>query len=77
MAVRASPISKTAAILIVVVGLFVLLTGLVAGVVTTEVEGTVFVVLGVALYGLLRRFTRKLRRETQGSPASSQTAGRK
>ena len=76
MAVRASPISKTAAILIVVVGLFVLLTGLVAGVVTTEVEGTVFVVLGVALYGLLRRFTRELRKETQGSPASSQTTGR-
>ncbi|MCL4355908.1 MAG: hypothetical protein JRM76_00720 [Nitrososphaerota archaeon] len=76
MAVRASPISKTAAILIIVIGLFVLLTGLIARVMTNEVEGAVFVVLGVALYGFLRRFTRKLSREVRGTPASSQAAGR-
>ncbi|MDG6917057.1 MAG: hypothetical protein JRM85_05630 [Nitrososphaerota archaeon] len=75
MAVRASPISKTAAILITIVGLFVLLTGLIARVVTNEVEGAVFIILGLVLYGFLRRFTKKLRRELQGSPTSSQAAG--
>ncbi|MDG6938244.1 MAG: hypothetical protein JRN42_06875 [Nitrososphaerota archaeon] len=63
MAVRASPISKTAAILIIIVGIFVLLAGLLARVVASEVEGIAFIALGLALYGLLRRFTRKLRGE--------------
>jgi membrane protein implicated in regulation of membrane protease activity len=75
LAVRASPISKTAAILITIVGLFVLLTGLIARVVTNEVEGAVFIILGLVLYGVLRRFTKKLRRELRGSPTSSQAAG--
>ncbi|MDG6965815.1 MAG: hypothetical protein JRM75_04030 [Nitrososphaerota archaeon] len=66
MAVRASPISKTAAILIIIVGIFVLLAGLLARVVASEVEGIAFIALGLALYGLLRRFTRKLREEIRG-----------
>ena len=66
MAVRASPISKTAAILIIIVGIFVLLAGFLARVVASEVEGFAFIALGLALYGLLRRFTRKMGEEIRG-----------
>ena len=61
MSVRASPGSRMAAILIVAVGVFVLFTGVVAGVPANVVAGVAFIVLGLALYGLLMRFTRKLR----------------
>ena len=61
MSVRVSPISKSAAVLIVVIGAFVLLTGLVAGVLVNEVVGVAFMVLGVMLYALLLRLTRRLR----------------
>jgi hypothetical protein len=63
MSVRASPISKTAAILIVAIGLFVLLGGFVTGDLTSYIAGTAFVVLGVTLYLVLMWFTNKLRRE--------------
>jgi len=61
--VRVSPISRTAAILIILVGVFVLFGGLVTGVLASDVAGLAFIVLGVALYRLLYRFTRKLRKE--------------
>jgi drug/metabolite transporter (DMT)-like permease len=67
LAVRASPISKTAAILIILVGVFVLITGLAGDVLANEVAGIAFIVLGLALYGLLLRFTKRLRREISGS----------
>lgn len=67
LSVRVSPISRTAAILIIAVGAFILLTGLIAGVVANEVAGAAFILLGAALYGLLLRFTRKLRGEAAGS----------
>lgn len=67
MSVRVSPISRTAAILIIVVGVFVLFTGLVAGDLVSEVAGVSFVALGIALYGLLFRFTRKLKAEVGGA----------
>ncbi len=63
MSVKASPVSKTAATLIIVLGIFVLLTGIVAGALVNEVFGAAFIVLGLGLYGLLLRFTRKLRTE--------------
>ena len=69
MSVKASPISRTASILIVVIGAFVLLTGLLAGVLANVVAGVSFIVLGVALYLLLARFTKKLRAEISGDPA--------
>ena len=62
-----SPISKTAEALIVVVGLFVLLAGVVTGVLAEMVAGVAFVVLGVALWGLLLRFTRRLNAQTVDS----------
>ncbi len=52
--------------MIIIVGIFVLLAGLLARVVASEVEGIAFIALGLALYGLLRRFTRKLREEIRG-----------
>lgn len=61
LSVRVSPISKSAAVLIVVIGAFVLLTGLVARVLVNEVVGVAFMVLGVMLYALLLRLTRRLR----------------
>ena len=66
MSVRASPISKTASILIMIIGAFVLLTGVVADVVANMVAGAAFIALGLALYGALQRFTRRLREEVAG-----------
>lgn len=63
MSVRVSPISRTAAILIILVGLFVLFTGLVAGVPASEIAGAAFIVLGVSLYMLLFRITRRMERD--------------
>jgi len=63
MSVRVSPISKTAAILIIAIGAFVLLGGLVTGELASYVAGSAFVILGVVLYLILIWFTKKLRRE--------------
>lgn len=63
MSIRVSPISKTAALLIVAVGLFTLAAGLFTGVVESTVAGVAFITMGVILYRLLFRFTRKLERE--------------
>jgi membrane protein implicated in regulation of membrane protease activity len=61
--VRVSPISRTAAILIIAIGIFVLTGGVVTGTLASDIAGGAFVVLGVALYYILYRFTRKLERE--------------
>lgn len=63
MHVRVSPISRAAAILIVAIGVFVLVAGLATGVLASDIAGGAFVVLGVVLYLLLYRFTRKIERE--------------
>ena len=63
MSVRVSPISKTAALLIVAIGLFTLAAGLSTGIIESTVAGASITVLGVVLYRLLYRFTRKLKRE--------------
>ena len=54
-----SPISRGAAVLIVVVGLFTILY-------VNPFAGVAFVVLGVALYWLLYRFARRVKREVEG-----------
>ena len=61
--VRVSPVSRTAAILIIAIGVFVLTGGVVTGTLASEIAGGAFVVLGVFLYYLLLRFTKKLERE--------------
>lgn len=63
MSVRVSPISKTASLLIIAVGAFVLIGGLSTGDEPNMIAGAVFVVLGLVLYRLLFRFTKKLKRE--------------
>ncbi len=73
MSVRVSPISKTAAILIIAIGAFVLLGGFVTGELASYIAGSAFVVLGVVLYMLLIWFTRKLQREI-GEIQKGQTA---
>ena len=65
MSVRVSPISRTAALLIIAVGAFVLIAGLSTGEVINDVAGVSFMALGVVLYLLLLRFTGKLRREIE------------
>lgn len=70
MSVRVSPISRTAAILIMAIGAFVLLAGLVAGEPVSIVAGAAFITLGVVLYSLLFRFTKKLKQEI-GSKSQS------
>lgn len=69
MSVRVSPISRTAAILIMAVGIFTLFAGVVADVPVNEVAGVAFIVLGVVLYSLLFKFTRKVEREIRGAGA--------
>jgi len=63
MTVRVSPISKSAAILLVILGVFTLVAGLSTGVLTVTIAGLAITVLGLALYRLLYRFTRKVERE--------------
>jgi membrane protein implicated in regulation of membrane protease activity len=65
LAVRVSPISRTAAILIMAVGAFVLIAGLSTGEVGYDVSGVVFLALGVVLYLVLIRFTRNLGRQIE------------
>jgi len=63
LSVRVSPISRTAALLIMAVGVFVLVAGLSTGEAANDLAGVVFIALGLFLYRLLFRFTRKLERE--------------
>ncbi len=71
MSVRVSPISRGAALLIMVVGV---LTLVLAGDVVGDIAGVAFLVLGVALYWLLYRFTRKVEREVSEANASNKKA---
>ena len=56
MSVRVSPISRTAAILIIVLGVFTLFF-------VNEIAGIAFLALGAILYALLYRFTSGLNSE--------------
>jgi hydrogenase/urease accessory protein HupE len=71
VSVRASPISKTAAILIIALGVFTLFAGLVAGVVVNEIAGAAIIVLGFFLYRLLFRFARKLEKQIEDAEKES------
>jgi membrane protein implicated in regulation of membrane protease activity len=68
--VRVSPVSRTAAILIIAIGVFVLTAGLVTGGLGSDIAGGAFVALGVILYFLLLRFTKKLEREIAEAQSS-------
>ena len=60
MAVRVSPISRTAAILIILLGVFTLFF-------VNEIAGLAFLVLGAILYTLLYRFTAKLNADVRAA----------
>jgi len=60
MPVRVSPVSRTASLLIVAVGIFTLIVGQVNSIQEDTVAGIVFIMLGIVLYGLLYRMGRKL-----------------
>ena len=64
MAVRIRPISRTAAILIMAVGVFTL-------VFVNDIAGFAFIVLGVILYVLLYGFTEKLDSELRTAESRS------
>jgi membrane protein implicated in regulation of membrane protease activity len=67
VSVRVSPISRTAAILIIALGVFTLFAGVVADVQSNEVVGVAVIVLGLVLYRLLYRFTKKVESEIEGA----------
>jgi Flp pilus assembly protein TadB len=71
VSVRASPISKTAALLIIALGVFTLFAGVVAGVVVNEIAGVAIIVLGLVLYRMLFRFSRKLERQINDAEKKS------
>lgn len=71
MSVRVSPISKTAAILIIALGIFTLVAGLTTGIVESMIAGVAITILGLVLYRLLFIFTRKLQKEMDGGTQPS------
>ncbi|MDA4119372.1 MAG: hypothetical protein OK436_02180 [Thaumarchaeota archaeon] len=71
MSVRASPISKTAALLIIALGVFTLFAGVVGGVVVNDIAGVAIIVLGLVLYRMLFRFARKLERQINDAEKKS------
>ncbi len=66
MPVRVSPVSRLAAVLIIALGIFTLVSGLSTGTFENTVAGVAFTVLGVVLYRLLYTFTGKVQREIKG-----------
>jgi hypothetical protein len=59
MSVKVSPISRSASLLIIVIGVFTLVVGWAAGILEERVAGIAFIVLGIGLYGLLYRLSGK------------------
>jgi membrane protein implicated in regulation of membrane protease activity len=66
MSVKVSPVSKTAALLILALGVLMLVAGLSTGIVINTVAGVAITALGVALYVVLKKFTAKVQREIEG-----------
>jgi 1,4-dihydroxy-2-naphthoate octaprenyltransferase len=59
VSVRVSPISRLVSLLIVAIGVFTLIGGLVTGILADLIAGIAIIILGIVLYGLLYRFGRK------------------
>ncbi|HZW84536.1 MAG TPA: hypothetical protein VFE91_01360 [Nitrososphaerales archaeon] len=71
MSVRVSPISRTAAIVILAIGVFTLFTGVVADIVENEIAGVAIIALGIFLYRLLYRFSDRVSKEVREAEKSS------
>ena len=63
MSVTVSPISRTAALLIIVIGVFMLVVGQSTGILEDSVAGTAFIILGIIMHGMLYRLAAKNRQE--------------
>jgi len=61
MSVKVSPISRTASLFIIVIGVFTSLVGWAAGNLGDKIAGVAFLVLGIVLYWLLYRLAGKAR----------------
>ena len=59
MSVRISPISRTAALLVIVIGVFMLAVGQSTGILEDSVAGTAFIILGIIMHGMLYRLAGK------------------
>jgi len=66
VSLRVSPVSRIAAILIVILGLFTLTVSYPGGEVIGEIMGVAFVVLGLVLYGMLYKVRSWVERELDG-----------
>jgi Na+/pantothenate symporter len=75
MSIRVSPISRTAAIVIIALGLFTLAGGVLAGALADEIAGVVFIILGVALYRLLYVITGKVLGEVEKADEAQEMEG--
>jgi hypothetical protein len=62
MSVKVSPISRSASLLIIVIGIFTLLVGWATGILEDSIAGIAFIILGVVLYRLLYVLGRKVER---------------
>ncbi|MGD0477096.1 MAG: hypothetical protein ABSB29_02885 [Nitrososphaerales archaeon] len=60
MSVKVSPISQSASLLIIVIGIFTLLAGWATGILEDSIAGIAFIILGVVLYRLLYVLGRKV-----------------
>jgi len=59
MSVKVSPVSRTASVVIIAIGIFTLLVGWETNTLGDTVAGTAFIILGIALYALLYRLSGK------------------
>jgi drug/metabolite transporter (DMT)-like permease len=70
--VKASPISRTAAVLIIALGVFMLAGGLLADDLADEIAGVAFTVLGVVLYRLLYVLTSRVAADLDEAEATDE-----
>jgi hypothetical protein len=66
LSVKVSPVSKTAALIILALGILMLVAGLSTGIVVNTVAGAAITALGAGLYLALKAFTAKVKREIEG-----------
>jgi membrane protein implicated in regulation of membrane protease activity len=69
LSLKVSRVSRMAALLIIALGIFTLVVGLASAFLEDTIAGIAFVILGVFLYSLLFRFTRRVEHEIDETDA--------
>ena len=69
VSVRVTPVSRAAAILMIILGVFTLIAGLSTGIEVNTIAGIAIIILGLGMYQLLYKFTRKVEREIDAGPS--------